>query len=109
MSKVTVLYPKIEGKRFDFEYYRDVHIPLTIRLLGSAIRSVTLERGITPGAPWPSPAFFAIAGFVCESLEAYTRALAPHMKRLQDDISNYTDTEAIIQVSETTEAHLGHW
>lgn len=108
MIRIVVLYPKVEGKRFDFEYYRDVHIPLSIRLLGPAIRSVTVERGISPGAPWPSPAFFAIAGFVCESVEAYTHALAPHMKRLQDDIANYTDTEAIVQVCEIAEAHVGH-
>lgn len=106
MIKVTVLYPKAEGKRFDFEYYRDVHIPLSIRLLGPAIRSVTVERGIKPGAPWPSPAFFAIAGFVCESIEAYTRALARHMNQLHDDVANYTDVEPIIQISEIAEIHV---
>lgn len=106
MIKVTVLYPKAEGKWFDHDYYQNVHIPLSVRLLGPAIRSVTVERGLAPGAPWPNPSFFAIAGFVCESVEAYTRALVPHMKRLQDDVANYTDAEAIIQVSEIVEVHV---
>jgi uncharacterized protein (TIGR02118 family) len=106
MIKVTVLYPNVAGKRFDYDYYQNVHIPLAIALLGPAVRSVTVERGLEPGTPWPSPAFFAIAGFECESVEAYTRALVPHMKRLQDDVANYTDVEAIIQVSEIVEVHV---
>ena len=66
------------GKRFDYGYYKNVHIPLAIRLLGPAVRSVTVERGLEPGAPWPGPAFFVITGFTCETIEAYTQALVPH-------------------------------
>lgn len=103
MIKVTVLYPKGAGKRFDYGYYKNVHIALAIRLLGPAVRSVTVERGLEPGAPWPGPAFFVITGFTCETIEAYTQALVPHMKRLQDDVANFTDVEAIIQVSDIVE------
>jgi len=103
MIKVTVLYPKVAGKRFDYDYYKNVHIPLAIRLLGPAVRSVTVERGLEPGTPWPGPSFFVIAGFACETIEAYTQALVPHMKRLQDDVANFTNVEAIIQVSDIVE------
>jgi len=105
--KVTILYPNKPGSRFDFDYYRDVHMPLSIELLGSAMRSVTVERGASPGAPWPEPAFAAICSFVCESREAYEQAFFPHMERLQGDIPNYTDVEAIIQMSEIELEHPG--
>jgi uncharacterized protein (TIGR02118 family) len=100
MIRVSILYPNVPGKRFDHDYYQNVHIPMAIRLLGPAIRSVTVERGIAPGPHWPNPAFFAIASFVCNSVAAYTRALVPHMKRLQEDVTNYTDVEAIVQIGE---------
>jgi len=106
MIKVTVLYPKVAGKTFDYDYYKNVHIPLAIRLLGPAIRSVTVECALEPGAPWPSPAFFVIAGFVCETVEAYTQALVPHMNRLQEDVANFTNVEAIIQVSDIVEIQI---
>lgn len=106
MIKVTVLYPKVAGKRFDYDYYQNVHIPLAIALLGPAVRSVTVERGLDLGTPWPASAFYAIAGFVCESVDVYIRALVPQMKRLQDDVVNYTDVEAVIQISELAEVRI---
>lgn len=100
MIKITILYPATPGSRFDHDYYEAVHMPLSIDLLGGAMRSVTVERGIAPGAPWPDPTFCAICSFVCESLEAYQHAFMPHMERLQRDILNYTDIEAIVQISD---------
>lgn len=100
MIKITILYPALPGGRFDHDYYEAVHMPLSIDLIGGAMRSVTVERGVAPGAPWPAPAFTAICSFVCDSLEVYQRAFVPHMERLQRDMSNYTDIEAIVQISD---------
>lgn len=105
MIKITILYPASPGGRFDHDYYETVHMPLSIALLGGAMRSVTIERGVAPGAPWPEPTFRAICSFVCESLEAYQRAFMPHMERLQRDMPNYTDIEAIIQISDIVIEH----
>ena len=106
MIKVTVLYPKRVGSYFDHNYYLNVHIPLSIRLLGSALQSVSVERGLAPGAPWPDPSFFAIAGFVCETVEAYTQELGPHIKRLQDDVANFTNVEPVVQIGEVVDFDL---
>ena len=35
MIRASILYPNSAGKRFDFEYYRNKHIPLAIKLLGA--------------------------------------------------------------------------
>lgn len=102
MIKVTILYPNAPGRRFDHEYYETVHIPMSIELLGSAVRSVCVERGLSVGPPWPEPTYSAICSFVCESKEAYERALFPHLARLQGDLVNYSDVEALVQISEIT-------
>jgi uncharacterized protein (TIGR02118 family) len=104
--KVTILYPNTPGGRFDFDYYLTRHMPLSIELLGPAMRQVTVERGVSPGAPWPEPAFAAICSFVCDSREAYEAAFLPHMRTLQGDIPNYTDQQAIIQISEIEIDHV---
>ena len=49
MIKVTILYPNKPGTRFDADYYLGVHMPMAIRLLGPAIKSVTAEIGIVGG------------------------------------------------------------
>jgi uncharacterized protein (TIGR02118 family) len=104
--KVTILYPNTPGSRFDFDYYLGSHMPLSIELLGSAMRSVIVERGLSPGAAWPDHAYAAICSFVCDSREAYEQAFFPHMERLQADIPNYTDVEATIQISEIALEHV---
>lgn len=106
MIKVTILYPNTPGSRFDHDYYLNVHMPLSIELLGPAMKSVTVERGVSLGAPWPDAAFAAICSFVCESREAYEQAFFPHMQRLQDDMANYTDVTSIVQVSEIAIDHV---
>lgn len=102
MIRISILYPHTAGGRFDHDYYETVHIPMALDLLGEAVRSVSVERGIVPGPPWPTPTYTAICHFVCESLEAYQRALLPHMARLQADLANYSDRAAVLQVGEIT-------
>lgn len=100
MIKVSVLYPRAPGSRFDHAYYRDVHMAEAVKRLGPAMASITAERGLNPGAPWPDAAFEAIAVFTCASLEAYAAAFAPHADWLQADIANYTDITPVIQISD---------
>jgi len=96
--KVTILYPA--GGWFDHDYYETVHIPMAIGILGEALMSVTVERGVSPGPPWPPAAYATICSFVCESREAYERALFAQAPRLQADVANFSDTSALIQFSE---------
>jgi uncharacterized protein (TIGR02118 family) len=98
--KVTILYPKTEAGRFDMEYYLGTHMPMSIKLLGSAMNAITVERVVSPGAPWPDAAYHAITSFTCETRETYEQAFFPHMETLQADMANYTDIPAVIQVSE---------
>jgi len=99
MIKVTILYPNRPGSRFDHDYYLNTHMPLSVKRLGAAMRSITVQRGVN-APPWPEPTYAAICEFVCDSRDAYEQAFFPHMAELQGDMANFTDVEAVVQLSE---------
>ncbi len=103
MIKVSILYPSKPGSRFDVAYYVDVHMPMAVRLLGAALKDVSVEIGIGSGMPGELAPFAAIAGFTCESVEAFTAAFTPVAGQLQGDIPKYTDIAPVIQISELKE------
>jgi len=100
MIKVTVLYPNTPDTRFDVEYYLQKHMPRSIELLSPALKSVSVEVGLAGGLPGEPAPFAAICAFTCESADEFMAAFMPHAAELQGDIPNYTNAEAIIQVSE---------
>jgi len=99
MIKVSILYPNAPGSRFDADYYLKIHMPLAVKLLGPALKSVTAEIGVGGAAPGEPAPFAAIAGFTCESVEAFTQAFLPVAAQLQGDIPRYTDIQPVIQFS----------
>src|SRR5271170_7694319 len=100
MVKVSIFYPSEPGGHFDVDYYLNKHMPLTLGLLGSAVKAVSVEIGVHGGAPDQLPPFTAICGFTCESVQAFTDAFLPNADVLQSDIPKYTDIAQVIQVSE---------
>ena len=103
MVKVSVLYPSKPGNHFDVDYYVRVHMPMAKRLLGDAVKAISIEIGVggeTPGTPAP---YAAIVGFTCESVEAFATAFGPVAEQLQGDVPNYTDISPVIQISEIRE------
>jgi uncharacterized protein (TIGR02118 family) len=100
MIKVTFFYPNKPGTRFNADYYIDVHMPLAIRLLGSALKGVSAEIGLSGAMPGTPPPNAAVASFNFESVEAFTAAVMPHYMELQSDIPNYTDIEPVVQISD---------
>ena len=100
MIKVSVLYPSKPGNRFDVDYYLTVHMPMSARLLGTAVKEISIEIGIGGGGPNEPAPFAAIVGFTCDSVDVFMAAFAPVVGQLQGDIPNYTDIEPVIQVSE---------
>ncbi|MBF0458996.1 MAG: EthD family reductase [Nitrospirae bacterium] len=100
MIEVSILYPNSEGSRFDLDYYCTKHMPMSIRLLGEALRGVTVEQGLSGGLPGSKAAYVAIARLRFDSTEAFYAAFVPHAEVLQGDIQNYTDVEPVIQISD---------
>src|SRR5215475_7769128 len=102
MIKVSVLYPSKPGHRFDVDYYLTVHMPMAARLLGTAVKEISVEIGIA-GAPGEPAPYAAIVGFSCESVDAFMGAFMPIAGQLQGDIPNYTDIAPVVQISEIRE------
>jgi uncharacterized protein (TIGR02118 family) len=100
MNKVSILYPNSEGSTFDMDYYCNTHIPMTAERLGPALKGVTIEKGLSGGAPGSQPTYLAAGHLLCDSVEAFQEAFAPHAQELTSDIPNYTNVRPIVQISE---------
>ena len=51
MIVFSVMYPNEPGSRFDMDYYCTTHIPLVKEKVGDALKSVSVERGMSGGEP----------------------------------------------------------
>ena len=98
--KVSVCYPSGEGKTFDMPYYQNIHIPMATELLGSALLGTSIEAGVSGGLPGSPAPFMAVGHLFFNSVEDFTQAFGPVMGKLVADIPNYTNTEALVQISE---------
>jgi uncharacterized protein (TIGR02118 family) len=102
MTRISFLYENRDGSRFDFDYYVEKHMPWSIGLLSAhpGFIGVSVERGVSGGAPGVSAPYVAACHFLFESLEDFAAAVTPHVEALQADMPKYTDIRPVIQVSE---------
>ncbi|WFP50840.1 EthD family reductase [Methylomonas sp. EFPC3] len=102
MKKISILYPNQAGARFDFAYYLDSHMPLSIARLSAhpGYRGVSVERGLSGAVPGSEPAYVAMCNFLFESVDDFLAAFMPHAAELQGDMPNYTDIEPVIQLND---------
>ena len=100
MVKVSVLYPNKPGARFDVEYYLNTHMPMSARLLGPAVKAITVEIGRPGPGTEDVPPFAAICGFTCKTVQDFMDAFLPVAGQLQGDIPTYTDIAPVIQFSD---------
>ncbi len=100
MIKVSVLYPNSETTKFDMDYYLAHHMPLVQKLLGSALRGVFVEQGLSGAQADSSPAYIAMGHLLFDSLQEYQTSFGPHAPAIVGDIPNYTNSQPTIQISE---------
>lgn len=102
MVRISILYPNRQGGRFDFPYYVETHMPMSIARLGAhpGFRGVSVERGLGGAAPGADPAYIALCHYLFDSIESFMAAFAPHAEVLQGDMPRYTDIEPVIQFNE---------
>lgn len=106
MIKVSILYPNQAGSRFDADYYVNVHMPMAMKLLVSAVKAVSVEIGVSGATAEQAPPFRAVVSYTCESVRAFSEAFLPVAAELQADIANYTDIVPIVQVSKVSELRV---
>ena len=111
MIKLSVFYsnktvlaqvtnPQVFVPKFDLNYFCNTHIPLVEQKLGTALKGVSVEHGLSGGSPGSQAPYIAIAHFLFETVEAFQAAFAPNAEGILGDIPNYTDVEPIMQISE---------
>jgi len=100
MIKVSFLYPNTEGSTFDLDYYCNEHVALSKERLAPALKGLSIDRGLSSVMPGSKPPFHAVGHLLFDSVEAFYGALTPHLDELRGDVSNYTNVEAVIQISE---------
>jgi uncharacterized protein (TIGR02118 family) len=99
MIRVSVLYPGGEGKTFDIAYYCEKHMPMVQRLLGAAVKGVSVDFGIASADGSAAP-YMAIGCLTFDSVEAFRGSFGPQAAEIQGDVPNYTNVRPIIQISE---------
>ena len=100
MIKVSVMYSYKPNVRFDHDYYRTKHLPLIKSRMGAALKYYAIDKGLTSRDGKSPSAFVAMCQLLCDSVDAYRSAFAPHAREIQGDIPNFTDVTPIIQISE---------
>lgn len=95
-----IVYPRTASSRFDADCYVNKHMPMTIRLPGSALKGVTVEIGVASTVEGVPPANAAVCRLLFDSVESFLAAFGPHAATLQGDIPNYTDVAPMIQFNE---------
>jgi uncharacterized protein (TIGR02118 family) len=100
MIKVSVLYGNTAGATFDIAYYVTRHMPMVREKLGSALKGMQVDHGTSGVEPGSAPAFLAFGHLVFDSVDAFQAAFGPHAETILGDISNYTNIQPTIQISE---------
>jgi len=102
MIKVSILYPRSPGVRFDFDYYLRKHMPMAIGFLSAhpGYRGVSVERGVGGAGPGTDATYVAMCHFLFDKAESFMEAFGPNAATLQADIPVYTDAVPLVQLSE---------
>ena len=103
MMCVTGFYPKTAGATFDYDYYRDVHMPLVQeKLKPFGLIRMEAIRGIAgmTGAP---AQFFLMLNVYFETADQFFEGLAAAGRLIMEDIPQYTTIEPTIQIGSVLE------
>lgn len=100
MITVSVLYPNKDGAKFDMTYYLNKHIPMVKKVLGSALKGVTVEQGVGGAAPGSKAAYSTICHLRFDSVPSFQSAFGPNAEAIQKDVPNYSSVEPLVQISE---------
>lgn len=103
MIKVTLLYPNGEGNTFDMDYYAEKHMPMVADLLGKALKSFSIDKGIAGRTPEEPVPYMAIGYLYFDKLSDYQDAFGPVAQKIIGDIPNYTNVQPVLQISEVIE------
>ncbi|MCH3883845.1 EthD family reductase [Tenacibaculum aquimarinum] len=100
MIKVSVMYPNSKDVQFDADYYKNTHLPMVSKLVGSALKSLELDLGIASSVPGELAPYIAIAHLKFDSVKAFQESFGPHAETFAADVKNYSNVQGVLQISE---------
>ena len=100
MIKVSVMYPAGAGNTFNMDYYLKEHGQLLKDRLGSALKRIAVDSGVTGGAPNSPPTYIAMGHLYFDSADAFQTSFGPHADEILGDIPKFTNTQPTIQISD---------
>ena len=101
MIRVTVSYPNEQGKKFDWSYYTETHLPLVHRHLDPmGLVRTEVDKGISGPDPTAPASFVAVAHLIFNTVGEVHEAFKAAGRAVMGDIPNYTDINPTIQISE---------
>ena len=100
MIKVSVMYAYQPNVWFDHDYYRRRHLPLIKSRMGAALKYYTIDKGLADRNGNSPGAYVAMCHLLCDSVDEYRLAFAPHADEIDGDIRNFTAVTPTIQISE---------
>jgi uncharacterized protein (TIGR02118 family) len=100
MLRMTVLYPNGDDATFDWSYYSDQHLGLLAERYGPHFaKEPEVARGVA-GLPKGEAPYLASAVMYFADQEALDAAMRAGGRDVIDDITNFTNTRAVMQVDE---------
>ena len=100
MIKVSVMYPNSKDVQFDVDYYKNNHLPMVSKAVGSALKGIELDLGLASRIPGEPAPYIAIAHLLFENIESFKAAFGPHAEMFAADIKNYSNVNGELQISE---------
>lgn len=99
MYKVTIFYPVKDNDWFDMEYYMTTHMPLSKSVFGEALKGLAIEEAYNQQSGTHHFPYQVIGHLFFEKTEDFYSKFLPNKEILEKDAKNYTNVEAIIQIS----------
>jgi uncharacterized protein (TIGR02118 family) len=100
MPYFVVTYANAADSRFNFDYYRNTHLPLADRLLGDyGLLNTEVEKGL-PNSRGDRPDYLCITRLYFSDTERMNAGFLAHGAELKSDIANYTNAEPIFTLVE---------
>ncbi len=82
MIKISVFYPNGPEIHFDMPYYVDRHIKLVPQLLGTALKGVSVDQGVSGEEPGSLPPYIAAGHLLFESIAEFQASFGVHAEKI---------------------------